>query len=180
MKRSHNIILGGMTIVTGILCIIILGILLFKPDAVPQFAAGPSGSNGKDAIVDYDKIYRYINDQLENQSIPQNGKDAIIDYNIINSYIDQKILSLPKSINGVDGQNGSSCSVTQVEVGAVITCTDGSSAAIMNGQNGQVGPSGLTPDIRCNEKKNRWEIRYNLNDNYSIMGEKPVKCTTST
>ncbi len=42
-----------------------------------------------------------------------------------------------------EGQFGSTCSVTQEPEGAVINCTDGSSATINNGQDGENGLPGL-------------------------------------
>lgn len=40
---------------------------------------------------------------------------------------------------GPAGNNGTSCSVSQQSQGALITCTDGTSALILNGTNGQNG-----------------------------------------
>jgi hypothetical protein len=37
--------------------------------------------------------------------------------------------------------------------------------------------SGLTPIIQCNVEKNRWEIRYSLEDNWQLLNGKKVACT---
>lgn len=36
---------------------------------------------------------------------------------------------------------------------------------------------GRTPIIQCNEKKNRWEVRYSLDDVWQLLGGQSVKCT---
>ena len=45
-------------------------------------------------------------------------------------------------VDGVDGKDGTSCSVTDTQEGAVINCTDSSSATITNGERGPQGPAG--------------------------------------
>lgn len=54
-------------------------------------------------------------------------------------------------INGKDGKDGTSCSVSdfiseEVKLGVLISCTDGSVAVLLNGENGVgiAGPTGLT------------------------------------
>lgn len=47
----------------------------------------------------------------------------------------------------------------------------------IDGIDGKDGENGKTPDIQCNPKKNRWEVRYNKEDQWKILGESPVKCT---
>ena len=59
-------------------------------------------------------------------------------------------------VNGEDGLNGK----------------DG-----LDGKNGQDGKDGLTPMIRCNVTKNRWEVKYNTTDTWKILDNNPVKCT---
>lgn len=46
-------------------------------------------------------------------------------------------------LNGSNGQNGSSCKTTQLPMGAMVTCGDGSFAIIYNGQQGAKGESGI-------------------------------------
>jgi hypothetical protein len=43
--------------------------------------------------------------------------------------------------DGSNGTNGSSCSVSQVETGALISCTDGTEVEVFNGQDGADGHS---------------------------------------
>lgn len=48
--------------------------------------------------------------------------------------------------NGTDGNDGSSCTVTSVPEGALISCTDGSSALVTNGKDGKDGHDGKDAD----------------------------------
>jgi hypothetical protein len=155
-----------------LLSVIIIGILLFKQDIVPEFSVGPKG---EDAIVDYGKINSYIDNQVNGQPKPQNGKDGTVDYSMVNAYIDQKIGAIqPRA--GADGKDASPCTTTQIETGAVITCPDGSSSIISNGQN---GADGKTPQLRCNTTKNRWEIRYSDDENWGLLDNKSTPCKAS-
>lgn len=45
------------------------------------------------------------------------------------------------------------------------------------GETGAAGKDGLTPQIRCNTKKNQWEVRYSDTDNWSLLNNERVKCT---
>lgn len=139
MRRSNQIILTSLIILTLILCGIILVILLFKQSAVPQFTVGPSGLNGKDGVVNYSAIDNYIDGKIDNIPKAVDGKNAVVDYDSIMKYIDQKFASIPAPKNGFNGLDGSSCSTTQLDNGATITCTDGTSSIITNGTNGEDG-----------------------------------------
>lgn len=52
---------------------------------------------------------------------------------------------------GQPGQNGVSCSVTQVENGAVLSCSDETFVTITNGQNGQNGSDGESCSVEQTE-----------------------------
>lgn len=138
--------------------------------------------------VDEEKLNDYINskvhEELEKQQ-PKDGKDATVDYGLIYSTIDNKIASLPllqgeRGIPGINGVNGKSCTVTQTDTGALITCEDGTSAIITNGTNGTNGVDGRSVELRCNSNKNRWEMRYTGETNYTVIRNSsdgtPVKC----
>jgi len=65
---------------------------------------------------------------------------------LISCGVDRETVSV---INGTDGKDGSSCSVSEalddtntLVVGALITCTDGSSQIVLNGNDGQNGAAG--------------------------------------
>lgn len=51
----------------------------------------------------------------------------------------QFVVETPPEFNGADG---SSCSVTQIGDGTLITCTDGTSAMVYNGSDGEDGAPG--------------------------------------
>jgi hypothetical protein len=53
----------------------------------------------------------------------------------------------PQGPAGAGGADGSSCSVNQLDNGAVILCEDGSSSYILNGQDGEDGASSLVEII---------------------------------
>lgn len=47
------------------------------------------------------------------------------------------------TVQGAPGTNGSSCTTHQMEGGAIISCTDGTSSVIYNGANGLNGSNGV-------------------------------------
>lgn len=102
-------------------------------------------------------------------------------------YVDRKVeelkniqLANPVVVNGIDGKDGT----TPVKGVDYFDGVDGADG--LNGENGKDGVDGEDgkdagpTDIRCNEEKNRWEVRYPGNQNWQIQygasGE-PVKCT---
>lgn len=48
------------------------------------------------------------------------------------------------TVQGAAGTNGSSCTTHQMEGGAIISCTDGTSSIVYNGVNGLTGATGAT------------------------------------
>lgn len=176
MSQRYRIFLTILIALTLFLTGVIIFILLFRQTAVPTLAVGPAG---KDAIVDYQKINDYIDGKIANIPPAKDGKDAVVDYKGITAYIDRKIAALPKpkdgvdgkdGLNGVAGKDGSSCTTIQSDSGATITCGDGSTSTITNGADGYI-------ELRCNENKNRWEVRYSPDDNWSLLNNKATKCT---
>ncbi len=179
MKRWHQLALWIMMGITMILSAIILFFVVFNQKVIPDLK---NGINGKDAVVDYAQLEKYIDDSLTNkfQQLPPpvNGHDAApVNYDLINAYIEAKVAALPKptnGVNGANGTNGTSCTVAQTELGAVITCQDGTSAVITNGQDGK------SPIIRCNTNKNRLEMQYAGDTNWAVVrdqtGTGTVKC----
>lgn len=57
--------------------------------------------------------------------------------------------------NGAAGQNGVSCSATQTTSGATITCTDGTTATVSNGQQGAPGADGASCTVTNNSNGTR-------------------------
>ncbi len=49
--------------------------------------------------------------------------------------------------DGQDGTNGSSCSAARVSNGVLISCTDGTSAIVLDGQNGTNGTNGQNAQV---------------------------------
>jgi len=45
------------------------------------------------------------------------------------------------------------------------------------GDKGDQGDAGLTPELRCNTNKNRWEVRYSPDLGWEVLNGTPVKCT---
>lgn len=44
--------------------------------------------------------------------------------------------------------------------------------------NGKDGVDGRTPELSCNERENRWEIRYFGDTRWKLLNGKIIKCTT--
>lgn len=176
MRRSSQVLLTILLTATLILSGIILWVLLYKQSAVPKLTV----RDGKDAVVDYKKIENYVDNALEsrvkNIPLPKDGNDADpVDYTIINQYINDRVDAIPHPKDGKDGLNGingKSCTTSQTETGAVIACEDGTSAVIRNGTDSYI-------ELRCNENRNRWEVRYAPTDNWSVLNNKSTKCTTA-
>lgn len=60
----------------------------------------------------------------------------------------------PAGRDGKDGEPGKSCSVAQASNGAVISCEDGTSVLVLNGENGQQTPYTIIEVIDlCNNHK---------------------------
>lgn len=175
MRRFKNIILPMIMLLSVMACVIMLSILVFRQSAIPKFREGPAG---KDAIVNYDEIYARIDAKFSGIPFPENGKDAVVDYNLLTKYIDDKFASIPHPLPGLDGRDGEdgsdgstgpagpSCTTAQTETGSTITCPDGTSSTVDHGR---------TPQIRCNETRNRWEVRYD-SGNWSILNNKSTPC----
>lgn len=109
-------------------------------------------------IIDI-KIKSAINEVSKNIKVPDDGYTPVkgIDY------VDGK--------DGVNGRNGKDSLSTHIlEKETVIKEVP---------VNGKDGIDGKTPILRCNDKKNRWEVSYNLDTMWTILRDtnnNPVKC----
>lgn len=139
-------------------------------------------------------IEKSINERIAQIKIPvpTNGKDAQVDYKSIQEYIDSRIPAPIQGTQGVQGaqgftgipgisvkgDDGSSCSAQQIEGGAAITCTNGTSAIIHDGATGPQGEPGKDAyiELRCNETKNRWEVRYTQDGTWEILNNNKTNC----
>lgn len=75
-----------------------------------------------------------------------------------------------KGVDYFDGKNSISTYTTETVVKEVaINGKDG-----VDGKNGN---DGLTPELRCNIEKNRWEVRYSQESIYEVLNGEPVRCT---
>lgn len=72
--------------------------------------------------------------------------------------------SIPVAINGKDGKDGKSVIGDKGDKGD-------------KGDRGNSGIDGLTPELRCNLIKNRWEIRYSTTVSWQVLNGEPVKCS---
>ncbi len=45
-----------------------------------------------------------------------------------------------------------------------------------DGANGRDGVDGVTPEIQCNQSKNRWEVKYHPEDSWQLLNGEKVKC----
>lgn len=75
-----------------------------------------------------------------------------------NGYTPIKGIDYFDGINGKDGADG-------------INGTDG-----VDGKDGQDGVSGLTPELKCNILKNRWEVRYTPDESWQVLNGEVVPC----
>lgn len=89
-------------------------------------------------------------------------------------YTPKKGIDYFDGINGKDGLDGKNATDEQVQ-NAVNNYM--LAHPITNGTDGSNGVNGLTPDIRCNSVKNRWEVRYEGTTLWKILDNDPVKCT---
>lgn len=56
--------------------------------------------------------------------------------------VQARFMNLPP-VSGIPGPAGTSCSVTSTSLGAIVECTDGTSATILNGSTGATGSQGI-------------------------------------
>jgi hypothetical protein len=74
-------------------------------------------------------------------------------------------------INGVDGTNGKSAYEIAVSYGFVGTEQEWLDS---------LKPAdGLTPELKCNTTKNRWEIRYHPEDSWKLLNGQTIPCTVA-
>lgn len=185
MKKSHRIFITGLSVVTFITSLIIIWILLFHQTAVPKLSTIIQKGDPPTQEQIQDAVDNYFKHNPVRQ--PQDGKDAppVSDNQIDRSVVAFLITHPPAQgktgnvgtigATGGKGEKGDSCTTTQTETGAVITCEDGSSSFISSGTDGR------TPILRCNTEKNRWEIRYSEEDNWAVIKDQEgnsVRCTS--
>lgn len=115
---------------------------------------------------------------------------------IIRKSVQEEIsrIDIPKPENGVDartpikgidyfdgtnGKNGLNASDEQVDK-AVEKYFKKNPPKTIKGQDGKDAEKpqdGLTPEIRCNLLKNRWEVRYGIEESWQALNGEKVKCT---
>lgn len=74
-------------------------------------------------------------------------------------------------IDGIDGNNGKDAPIITNEQ------IDASVKRYLEENPPQIG---LTPIIRCNDAKNRWEVKYNQEDSWQLLGGTRIVCTVET
>ena len=113
-------------------------------------------------------------------------KHSELDKNIVNTNL--RIDDVIKKINSIEVKDGH----TPVKGIDYNDGTDGRDGADgKDGANGEDGKNGIDGvdgkngvdgkdayiDIRCNANKNRWEAKYDPEDNWQILSNKSIKCT---
>lgn len=108
------------------------------------------------------EIKKYVSEEISKIEIktPSNGINGINGYTPIFG-VDY--------FNGKDGKDSVSTTTTIIEKTI--------EQVTVNGIDGINGTNGLTPMIRCNTTKNRWEYRYDVNDGWQALNDEIVKCT---
>lgn len=77
-------------------------------------------------------------------------------------------------VNGRDGKDGTGEKGEKGEKG-----DKGESVKGDPGVKGEQGDKGLTPIIRCNTEKNRWEIQYSPEFSWELINGEAIKCTVT-
>ncbi len=75
--------------------------------------------------------------------------------------------------NGNDGKSGESAYEIAVRHGFAGTEVQWLASLVVVGATGE---SGATPILRCNENKNRWEVKYGADASWQILNGKVTKC----
>lgn len=98
-------------------------------------------------------------------------------YTAKDGYTPQKGIDYFDGKDGIDARNGrdgrDSISVNTIEKETIVK------EIAVNGNNGNNGRDGITPYIRCNSSKNRWEVSYNNMESYQVIkdtDDNPVRC----
>lgn len=182
MRKLHRIFITGISIVTFLASLLIIWILLFHQQSVPKLSTIIQRET-----ISEEQIKEAVKEYLR-ENPPEPGKDGndgsdappVFDYQIDRSVGAYLLLHPPeKGAKGdtVVGDKGTSCSTSQVEGGALISCEDGTSSFIANGRD---GGDGRTPYIQCNTKRNRWEIRYSPDENWVVLADQEGNSVTCT
>lgn len=147
MCRFKNI-LGWLAIVT---IIVLICVNIFISVAVN----GQKHNEIDHKIIDINSRINSVEESIQSIS-PEDGYTPVkgIDY--------QDGADGRDGVDGKDGTNGAD--------GAV-------GAPGAPGEDGADGVNGLTPELRCNERKNRWEVRYGVDEAWRILNDTAVKCT---
>lgn len=169
MKKSSQVLLFILMGVTMIMTAIMAFYVIFMQGSIPKLLEGPEGKPGPapttiqvaHSVEEYFKINPLVQ--------PTNGKDAppITNEQIAAAVANYLAANPPKpgkdGVNGLKGSTGSSCTTSELDGGAMILCEDGTSSFVRNGTDGR------TPIPRCNESKNRWELSYIGDTQWTIM-----------
>jgi len=135
-------------------------------------------------IIDYKNT---IPERIES-TVNKTVKELKI-YDKIDSLIDLKVSSI-KLVNGSDGKDGLSIKGETGDKGDSIKGENGLNAyelAVRNGfigtedewQQSLKGNDGINPyfELQCNEIRNRWEAKFNPDDDWQTLNGKSVPCT---
>lgn len=134
-----------------------------------------------------------INEQQNDKLIQQSMEMADAEKRI-NQHIDQVQNSIgllkpkdgytPKKgvdyFDGVNGQDGTNATDEQVQRAVDSYMQSHPVSNGVNGNDGVNGSDGLTPTIRCNTLKNRWEVKYSDTGAWKLLNNQVVKCTIDT
>lgn len=102
-----------------------------------------------------------VSEEIEKIEKPRDGVDGT------DGYTPQKYVDYFDGKDGVDGQDGTDG----------INGTNGVDGS--NGADGADGEDGATPSIRCNATKDRWEVRYSIDESWQLLNGEVVKCLGS-
>jgi len=128
--------------------------------------------------VDYAKINQSIDARVAekikalNITQPKDGKDSVSTVEKTTETVIKE--TAVKGDQGVKGNTGDSAYDIAVKNGYEGTIKDW-----LISLKGNSGLDGLTPIIRCNTTKNRWEVRYTITDSWKALNNEVVKCTSN-
>lgn len=114
-----------------------------------------------------DEIRKSINDSVKSEvakiiiPTPKNGLDG---YTPV------------KGVDYFDGINGLNATDEQVQK-AVNVWFEKNPLQVVQPKDGSDGMNGITPQIKCNTTKNRWEVRYGEDQSWQLLNNEKVKCT---
>lgn len=127
--------------------------------------------DGLDSILNItsDVVSKEVTKQINDKNIQE----------IVSKAVSDKIdsLNLHNGVDGKDGKDSVSINTIETVTKEIVNNITTIKEVPVNGVDGTNGKDAYF-EINCNIEKNRWEVRYNQDDDWTVLNNKIIPCTT--